>query len=259
MEISFVIITKNEEKRLEPCLQSIQEVADEIVVVDAYSQDETVKVAEKYKAKVFKRAWTNYSDQKNFANSQAKFSWIFSIDADERLSPQLKEELLELKEKSPEPEEAAFSVPRLAFYLGHWIRHSGWYPDRKTRLFRREAARWVGDYVHERLEVKGPVGKLQGHLYHFSYDSLADHLERINLYSELGAKELYAQQKKCRWYHLILLPLARFLKSYLLQAGWLDGFPGLVISVLSGYGLFVRYAKLKEIWKKGEKIEPFPD
>ncbi|MCP2620326.1 glycosyltransferase family 2 protein, partial [Candidatus Aminicenantes bacterium AC-334-K16] len=244
---------------LEPCLQSIQAVADEIIVVDAYSQDETVKVAEKYRARVFKRSWTNYSDQKNFGNSRAKFPWIFSIDADERLSPQLKEELLELKTRPAEPPEAAFSVPRIAYYLGRWIRHSGWYPDRKIRLFRQELTRWVGDYVHEKLEVEGAVGKLNGHLYHFTYDCLADHLERINLYSGLAAKELYAQQKKCRWHHLLLLPFCRFLKSYLLQAGFLDGFPGLVISVLSGYGTFVRYAKLKEIWKKGEKIEPFPD
>lgn len=259
MKISFVIITKNEEKRLEPCLQSIKDLADEIVVVDAESRDNTVKVAEKYKARVFKRSWTNYSDQKNFANSRAKFPWIFSIDADERLSPQLQEELLELKNNQEEPAEAAFSVPRLTFYLGRWIRHSGWYPDRKIRLFRRDLARWVGEYVHESLEVDGPIGKLKGHLYHFTYDCLAEHLNRINLYTALAAKELYARQKKCRWYHLMILPFCRFLKSYFLQAGFRDGFPGLVISVLNGYMVFIRYAKLREIWKKGERIEPFPD
>ncbi|HDJ22653.1 MAG: hypothetical protein B5M54_03430 [Candidatus Aminicenantes bacterium 4484_214] len=259
MKISFVIITKNEEKRLEPCLQSIKDIADEIVVVDAESQDGTLKIAEKYKARIWKRPWTNYSDQKNFANNHARFPWIFSIDADERLSPQLQEELLELKKASQEPSVAAFSVPRLVFYLGRWIRHSGWYPDRKIRLFRRQQARWVGEYVHEALEIDGPVSKLNGHLYHFTYDCLADHLNRINLYTGLAAKELYARQKKCRWYHLLVLPLGRFLKTYFLQAGFRDGFAGLVISVVNSYMVFIRYAKLKEIWKKGERIEPFPN
>lgn len=256
MEISAVIITLNEEKRLEPALRSIEGVVSEIIVVDAYSGDQTIDVAKKYTNRVFKREWTNFADQKNFGNSKASFPWILSLDADERLSPELRQEILALKED--EPECAGFSMPRQVFYLGRWIRHSGWYPDRKIRLFRKDKARWEGKYVHEKLVIEGKVEKLHGSIHHFTYRSIQDHLERINSFSDLGAKKLYAQRKKCRWYHLFFLPFFRFVKSYIWKGGFLDGFAGLVISVLNGYAIFVRYAKLKEIWKKGERIEPFP-
>jgi len=256
MEISAVIITYNEEKRLEPALKSLEGVASEIIVVDAYSQDKTLKIAKKYTDKVFQRKWTNFADQKNFANRQAAFPWILSLDADERLSPQLREEILALK--AEEPPWSGFSMPRQVFYLGRWIRHSGWYPDRKIRLFRKDKAYWEGEYIHEDLKIEGRVVKLKGAIHHFTYRHIQDHLDRINVFSELGAKKLYAKGKKCRWYHLIFLPFFRFAKSYFLKAGFLDGFAGLVISVLNGYSIFIRYAKLKEIWKKGERIEPFP-
>ncbi|MFQ5721377.1 MAG: glycosyltransferase family 2 protein [Candidatus Aminicenantales bacterium] len=256
MEISAVIITYNEEKRLEPALKSLQGVASEIIIVDAYSQDKTLKIAKRYTDKVFQRKWTSFADQKNFANSKASFPWILSLDADERLSPQLRQEILALKES--EPQVAGFSMPRQVFYLGKWIRHSGWYPDRKIRLFRKDKAYWEGEYIHEDLKIEGRVAKLKGTIHHFTYGRIQDHLERINAFSELGAKKLYARGKKCRWYHLVFLPFFRFAKSYFLKAGFLDGFAGLVISVLNGYSIFIRYAKLKEIWKKGEKIELFP-
>ena len=256
MEISAVIITYNEEKRLEPALKSLEGVASEIIVVDAYSQDKTLKIAKKYTDKVFRRKWTNFADQKNFANNKASLPWILSLDADERLSSQLRQEILALKEE--EPQVAGFSMPRQVFYLGKWIRHSGWYPDRKIRLFRKEKAHWEGEYIHEDLKIEGKVAKLKGAIHHFTYRNIQDHLDRINTFSELGAKKLYARGKKCRWYHLLFLPFFRFAKSYFLKAGFLDGFAGLIISVLNGYSIFIRYAKLKEIWKKGERIEPFP-
>lgn len=257
MEISAVIITYNEEKRLEPALQSLSKIAEEIIVVDRYSDDDTVKIAKKYTNRVFQRKWTNFADQKNFANGKAKFPWILSLDADERLSPKLKEEILHLKEQ--EPLCAGFSMAREVFYLGRWIRHSGWYPDRKIRLFQKEKARWEGEYVHEKLVIEGQVKKLHGSIYHFTYLNIADHLRRINTFSDLGAQKLYAQNKKCRWYHLLLLPFFRFFRAYLLKAGFLDGFAGFVISVLDAYSVFARCAKLKEIWKKGERIEPLPN
>jgi glycosyltransferase involved in cell wall biosynthesis len=258
MEISVVIITFNEEKRLENALKSVQGIASEIIVVDRYSSDETLKVAKKYTKQVFERKWTNFSDQKNFANSKAQYPWILSLDADERLSPELREEILKLKENGEE-EHSAYSMPRMVYYLGRWIRHSGWYPDRKIRLFKKDKARWEGAYVHETLIVDGSVQKLKGKLHHFTYDNIAEHLDRINLFSGLGAQKLYAKRKKCRWYHLIFHPFIRFVRSYVFKAGFLDGFAGLVISVLSGYSIFVRYAKLREIWKKGERIDPLPN
>jgi len=256
MDISAVIITLNEEHRLEPALRSLKGLVKEAVVVDARSTDATVKIAKRYGCRVIVRDWTNYADQKNFANSQARSPWILSLDADERVSPDLRLELLALGRT--EPDCAGFSIPRRVYYLGRWIRHSGWYPDRRVRLFRREAARWEGEYVHENLNVEGPILRLKGDIDHFTYRNIADHVARINKFSELGAQKLYARRKKSRWYHLAFLPPARFLKSYFLKAGLLDGFPGLVISTLNGYAVFLRYAKLREIWKKGERIEPVP-
>jgi len=256
MEISAVVITYNEETRLEGALKSLQGIVSEIVVVDCHSSDGTVKLARKYTDKVFERTWTNFADQKNFANSKAAFPWILSLDADERVSPELRQELLELKEM--EPECSGFSIPRQVYYLRRWVCHSGWYPDRKIRLFRKDKARWEGEYVHEKLEVDGKIEKLKGPIHHFTYRNIAEHLARINKFSDLGAQKLYAQKKKCRWYHLVCLPFFRFVRAYLLKRGFLDGFAGLVISVLTGYAVFVRYAKLREIWKKGERIEPFP-
>ena len=257
MEISAVIITFNEEKRLEPALKSLAGVASEIIVVDSFSSDGTVKLAKKYTKEVFQRKWTNFADQKNFSNNKASFPWILSLDADERLSPELREEILQIKDG--EPDCSAFSMPRQAFYLGKWIRHSGWYPDRKIRLFQKDKARWEGEYIHEKLVVEGKVQKLRGKIHHFTYRNISDHLDRIDKFSELGAQKLYTQKKKCRFYHLAFLPVFRFAKSFFLKAGFLDGYAGFIISVLHGYAIFVRYAKLREIWKKGERIEPFPD
>jgi len=257
MKISAVLITFNEEKMIEAALESVKDIAAEIIVVDSDSTDNTVEIVKKFTNRVFKRKWTNYADQKNFADSKATFPWILSLDADERLSPGLIEEIRDML--GQEPDCAAFSMPRQAYYLGKWIRHCGWYPDRKIRLFKRNKARWEGKYVHEGLVIDGEVHKLQSSIRHFSYADIRDHLKRINLFSDLAAQKLYAADKKCRWYHLSLLPGARFLKSYMIKGGFLDGFAGFVISVLDSYSIFTRYVKLKEIWKKGERIEPFPD
>jgi glycosyltransferase involved in cell wall biosynthesis len=256
MDISAVIITFNEEHRLEPALKSLEGLVKETIVVDALSTDATAKIAKRYGCRVVERAWTNYADQKNFGNGLASCPWVLSLDADERVSPELRGELQALAPK--DPSFAGFSIPRRVYYLGRWIRHSGWYPDRRVRLFRRSTARWEGEYVHENLIVAGRVDRLRGTIDHFTYRTIADHLARINKFSELGAQKLYAQRRKCHWYHLCLLPGARFFKSYVLKAGFLDGFAGLVISVLNGSAIFIRYAKLREIWKKGERIEPFP-
>jgi glycosyltransferase involved in cell wall biosynthesis len=256
VEFSAVIITYNEELRLEGALKSLAGLASEIIVVDAHSADETVRVARRYTERVFERSWTNFADQKNFGNDKTIHPWILSLDADERVSPELRDELLELRKSEPDCD--AFSIPRLVFYLGRWIRHSGWYPDRKVRLFRKSRARWEGEFVHEKLAFQGQLRKLNGPIHHFTYRNIADHLTRINRFSDLGAQKLYASGRKPRCYHLLCLPFFRFLRAYLLRGGILDGFAGLVISVLTGYAVFIRYAKLREIWKKGARIEPFP-
>ena len=256
MDISVVIITYNEQDRLEPTLKSVADIAAEIIVVDSCSTDDTIKIAKKYTKNVFQRKWTNYSDQKNFANSKASFPWILSLDADERLSPELNEELLQLMDR--EPESNGFSMPRQVFYLGRWIKHTVWYPDRKLRLFKKDKAYWEGEFVHEKLILEGEVKKLNGPLLHFTYSSIHEHLDQINAFSDLAAQKLYVKQKKCGWAKLVLQPIFGFIKSYYFKAGILDGFAGFVVSVLHGYSIFLRYAKLREIWKKGERIEAFP-
>jgi len=254
VDISAVIITYNEEQRLEDALRSLRGLVREVVVVDSRSTDGTVKLARKYGCRVYVRDWTNYSDQKNFGNGKASCAWVLSLDADERVSPELKDEIRGLPEGDPGCD--GYSAPRLVRYLGRWIRHSGWYPDRRVRLFRRAAARWEGEYVHEKLVLRGRVERLRHPIHHFTYRNIADHVARINSFSQLGAKKLYARRRKCRGYHLLFLPPARFVRSYVLRRGFLDGFAGLVIAVLNGYAVFLRYAKLREIWKKGERIEP---
>ncbi len=256
MNISVVIITYNEQDRLEPTLKSVADIASELIVVDSYSTDDTIKISKKYTKKVFQRKWINYSDQKNFANSKASFPWILSLDADERLSTELHGELLQLKNK--EPESNGFSMPRQVFYLGRWIKHTVWYPDRKLCLFRKDKANWEGELVHERLVIEGEIKKLKGAILHFTYSNIHEHLDQINASSDLAAQKLYAKQKKCGWGRLVLLPIFGFIRSYYFKAGILDGFAGFVVSVLHGYSIFLRYAKLREFWKKGEKIEAFP-
>ena len=187
MEISVVIITYNEEAKIEAALKSVADIASEIIVVDRHSTDETVKIARKYTDRVLLREWTNYADQKNYGNAKASYPWILSLDADERVSDELRKEIQELKSK--EPECAAFSMPRQTFYLGRWIRHSGWYPDRKIRLFLKDKARWEGEYVHEALVVDGKVCKLKGLLHHFTYDNIHDHIDRLNTFSGLSAQK----------------------------------------------------------------------
>ncbi|MGB2765286.1 MAG: glycosyltransferase family 2 protein [Candidatus Aminicenantaceae bacterium] len=256
VDISVVIITYNEEKRLEPALKSVEGLASEIIIVDSFSNDNTVRIAKKYTKKVYQRKWTNFADQKNFANGFVSFPWILSLDADERVSPELQDEILKIKKE--EPDCAGFLMPRQVFYLGKWIRHSGWYPDRKIRLFLKDKARWEGEYVHERLIIEGKIQKLENSIHHFTYRNISEHLSRINKFSDLGAQKLYTQKSKCRWYHLVFMPFFRFAKSFIFRAGFLDGYAGFIISVLHGYAIFARYAKLREIWKKGERIEPFP-
>jgi glycosyltransferase involved in cell wall biosynthesis len=256
VEISAVVITFNEEKRLEAALRSLEGVASEIIVVDSLSTDDTLKVARKYTERVYERAWTHSADQKNHADTLASFPWILSLDADERLSPALRDELVKLR--GHEPPCTGFSIPREAYYLGRWIRHSGWRPDRRVRLFRRDRARWEGDDVHERLVVDGDVEKLRGPIHHFPFETIGEHAARVNKFSSLAAQKLYAGKKKARLLRLLVLPTLRCLKTYFLKLGLLDGFPGLVIACLDGYGEFLRSAKLRSIWKKGKHIEPFP-
>ncbi len=249
MKISAVIITYNEEDRLPDALASLEGVADEIVVVDSYSNDRTVEIARSALAKVWQNRFEDYGRQKNFAMEKAGCEWILNIDADERVSPELKRAVSELKEKDVPGNIAAFAIKRKTFYLGSWIRHSGWYPDRKVRLFRKSTATWQGR-VHERLTVNGDVANLPGDILHFTYRNIGDHVRRLERYSSFQAEEIVKLGKKCLCLRLLLLPPVTFLRHFLWKLGLLDGFPGLVIATVQSWGTALKYLKAIDLKRR---------
>lgn len=252
MRISFCIITRNEEKNVPELLANLAPVADEILIVDSGSTDKTVELARNGKARVLEHPWTDYTTQKNYALQEALHSWVFVLDADERLSPTLSEEIEGIKRTFPQEEGPegvdGFRTNRLAHYWGRPIRHSGWYPDRKVRLFRRGTGAFTGKHVHEGFSFRGRLSDtLRGDLLHYPYQDLAAHLAKINLYSGLGALRLRDEGKTFSLRRLLLHPPTRFFRHYLWKRGFLDGFRGLLIAALSSYYVFIREVRLWEL------------
>jgi glycosyltransferase involved in cell wall biosynthesis len=246
IKLSIVIISYNEEKNIERCLQSVQKTADEIVIVDSFSSDHTVEICKKYGAKIFERRWQGYSHTKNFGNQMASHNMILSIDADEALSPELEASILAMKSTSLG---GIYSFNRKTNYCGHWVHYCGWYPDVKIRIFDRNIAKWEGEYVHEEL-VFNPSSKvkhLKGDLLHYSFHTLADHLQRVNKYSDLAAQELLDQHKGGMIFKMIFSPLNKFFRYYVLKKGFLDGFYGFCICAISAFDVFIRYAKVNQM------------
>lgn len=245
MQITLVIITLNEEINLARCLEAAQSVADEIVIVDSFSTDGTEAIALSYGARFIQRSWMGFAQTKNFANGLATHDWILSLDADEVLDEVMCRHIHQIKEQ-PKPDHQAYELRRLPNYCGHWIRHSGWNPDRKIRLFNRNTARWVGEYVHETLQVDAgmSVGRLDGICYHYTFRTIQEHVATINRYSELAKDDLKRRGKKATLFHLIVKPWAEFMRSYVLKGGFRDGYQGLIVSVMNAYDKFIRYAKL---------------
>src|SRR5437660_743360 len=200
MKITATVITLNEEHNLAAALESLS-FADEIIVVDSESTDRTVEIARQFTDRVFVRPWPGYSAQKNFAAEQASNDWVFSLDADERVSKELGRVIATLK--NTEPPAAGFEMKRCAFYLGRWIKHSGWYPDYKLRLYDRTRGRWRGDYVHETLEADGRVERLEGDLLHYTVRNASQHHLRMDRYTTLAAAKLYAQGKRVSFASLL--------------------------------------------------------
>lgn len=242
MKISATIITFNEERNLPRAIESLR-CADEVLVVDSGSNDRTVELAEKLGARVVESPWLGYAKQKNFAAERAAHDWILSLDADESLSEALEGEIWRLKKRGPDCD--AYTMPRLARYLGRWIHHSGWYPDRKVRLYNRTKARWEGDFVHESVKVDGTIGHLQGNLLHFTCDSLTEHLKTMDRYTTLAAEQLVAAGRKVSWGRLVFEPPWTFFRTYVLQAGFLDGVEGLAIANMAAVYNFLKYAKAR--------------
>jgi glycosyltransferase involved in cell wall biosynthesis len=242
MKISAVIITFNEEDRLPDALTSLQGVADEIVVVDSYSSDRTPEIARQARTTFYQSVFEDYGQQKNIAMQKAGHDWILNLDADERVSPELKKAIRELKDSGPPANVAAYAIKRKTFYLGHWIRHSGWYPDKKVRLFRKSGSAWQGR-IHERLLVNGAVAPLSGDILHYTYRDISDHVHRLNRYSTFLAEEIVRQKKKFLFLRLLILPPVTFFRHYVWRLGFLDGFAGLIIARVSAWGTAMKYSK----------------
>jgi glycosyltransferase involved in cell wall biosynthesis len=242
--VTVTIITLNEAAHIADAIDSAA-WADEIVVVDSGSGDDTVAIARSKGAKTETRAWTGYVDQKNFAASLASHDWIFSIDADERIPPALSSEIRTLL--STEPPRNGYRVPRVTFHLGRWVRTTDFYPDYQLRLYHRRKGRWQGRYVHESVTVDGPPGQLATELEHYSYRNLSDHLDRINSYTTLAARQMYESGRRTRAFDLVLHPPAAFLRNYILRRGFLDGTAGLTLSIVNTYSVFLKFAKLWEL------------
>src|SRR6185369_5847279 len=242
MKITATIITLNEERNIARAIESLR-CSDEILILDSGSVDRTVELAEKLGAKVVEAGWLGYAAQKNWAAEQAANDWILSLDADEALSEALEAEIWTLKKSGPRYD--AYTMPRLARYLGKWILHSGWYPDRKIRLYDRRKARWVGDFVHESVHADGRVGHLESNILHFTCDSISEHLRTLDRYTTLAAQELAARKVKVPLTRVIFDPAWTFTKSYFLQRGFLDGLEGLTIAYMAAFYTFLKYSKAR--------------
>ncbi|MBS0380237.1 MAG: glycosyltransferase family 2 protein [Proteobacteria bacterium] len=239
------MITFNEADRIEACLRSL-DFCDELLVVDSHSTDDTRARAAALGARVIERDWPGYRSQKQFAVEAASHDWVLCLDADERVTPQLRGEIQALKARGFGPA-AGYSLPRITDYFGRFLRHGNAYPDRLVRLFDRRRGGWSGYEIHENTRIDGPVGRLAGHLEHFSYRSLTDHLNRMQRYADLMAQALYARGRRCGLTPVLVNPAWRFLRGYVLRLGFLDGWRGLVFALIEAnyvrrkyLGLFFR-------------------
>jgi glycosyltransferase involved in cell wall biosynthesis len=243
-KLSVTVVAKNEAADLGAALASVA-WADEIVVVDSHSTDDTVALARQYTDRVVVHDWLGHIEQKNHAASLASHDWILSLDADERVTPALAAEIKTAL--ATEPAHAAFRIPRVTWHLGRWVRSTDWYPDFQDRLYDRRRARWTGRYVHEALQAAGSSGQLRGEIQHYAYRDIADHLETIDRYTTLAAKQMQEDGRRAGLLQLAGHPPLAFLRNYIARGGIRDGVPGFIISAMNAYYVFLKFAKLREL------------
>jgi glycosyltransferase involved in cell wall biosynthesis len=242
--VTATVITYNEAANIQAALESLS-WADEIIVVDSESTDNTAEIARQFTGKVIVRPWPGYIEQKNFAAAQAAHDWIFSLDADERVTPQLAAEITSVMARGPAA--AGYRVPRVTFHLGRWMRSTDWYPDYQLRLYDRRRARWTGKYVHESVKADGPVEDLKCDLQHFAYRDLAHHFQTMDRYTTLAAKQMFEEGRRAGFLDLMMHPPAAFFRNYILRGGFRDGVPGLIVSAMNARYVGVKFAKLWEL------------
>lgn len=254
--LTVTVITKNEAADIADALRSVA-WADEIIVVDSQSDDETAAIARQFTDRVIVREWPGYIAQKNYAASIGRNDWILSIDADERVTPALAGEIRRVMSAASSC--AGYRMPRVTWHLGKWIRSTDWYPDYQLRLYDRRAAEWTGRYVHESVAARGPIGYLKGELQHFAYRDIADHLETIDRYTTDAARQMREDGRRAGLLQVAAHPPLAFLRNYVLKRGFTQGAAGLVVSALNSYYVFLKFAKLWELEHGGAAARPGDD
>lgn len=251
-ELSVVIITYNEERNIGRCLESVKDVADEIVVVDSHSDDRTVEICESYGARVVLHAFEGHIAQKNYAISQALYPHQLSLDADEALTDELRQEILRVKKNW---ELDGYRMNRLANYCGKWIRHSGWYPDTKLRLYDSRKGAWGGENPHDKFIMNqgSKTGHLRGDLLHYTYYTIQEHVIQSDKFSSIAANEIIRKGKPLYFVQLFINPIAKFIRNYFLKLGFLDGFYGFIICQGAAHETFLKYVKAWHIRRSGRK------
>ena len=250
--LSVILITRNEEANLDDCLASLEGIAQQIVVVDTNSADRTLEIAQKYGATIAQPSdWPGFGPQKNHALDLATGDWVLSLDADERLTPALRSEIVTAVHHSPQIN--CFAIPRLSWYCGRFIRHSGWSPDYVDRLFKRGTARFSDDLVHERLIPNGAVAKLENPMLHYSFMNYSQVLQKLDRYSTASAEQAFAQGKTSSPLKAVLHGVWAFIRTYIIRAGFLDGGQGFALAISNGQGTYYRYIKLWHLHQEARK------
>lgn len=242
--VTAIVITRDEAAHIEACLDSVA-WADEMLVVDSGSTDGTPDLARAKGARVVVRDWPGYSAQKNFAAGEARNDWIISVDADERVTEALAGEIRSTLTRTPA--EAGFRIPRVTWHLGRWIRATDWYPDYQLRLYDRRRASWKSRPVHESVEATGATGYLRQDLQHYAYRNIAHHHATMDRYTTLAAAQMHAEGRRAGLFDLTIHPAAAFVRNYVLRRGFTEGTPGLIISAMNAYYVFLKFAKLREM------------
>lgn len=246
--ISAFVVCCNEERNIRRCLESVR-WCDEIVVIDSGSVDRTVEICREFTDRIFERPWPGFVAQKQFGLEQCHGEWILNLDADEEVSPELRDEILAVIKSGEANETSGYLLSRVVFYLNRWWRKGGWYPEYRLRLCKRTATRWGGKDPHEKARVTGKTKRLSGELRHYTYTDIAHQIRSLNNYSSTAAKSMFENGRRASFVKLVLNPPARFLKFYLVKRGFREGLPGLIVALLESYYVFMKYAKLWELWR----------
>ncbi len=246
IKLSVVIITLNEEKNIGRCIDSVIDFADDIVIVDSFSTDRTEEISITKGARVIKQKFLGHIEQKNFAITQAKYPYILSLDADEAPSEELKKSIINAKN---DWNFDGYKMNRLSNYCGKWIKHSGWYPDTKLRLWDSRKGEWGGVNPHDKFEMTrdSKIQHLKGDLYHYTYYKISEHKKQADKFSTIAAKALHAKSKKSNWIKVLLKPFFKFIRNYIIKMGFLDGYYGFVICKISAWETYMKYKKLIKI------------